>query len=142
MEDKHPLQNSKSYEPGIPDKHPMQAGDSEADPLAPAKIYDQDQNALNPKKNNQQTAETNSIIEQNKHQNLAAENVGFEPEETERGNLDSPYKLKHTLDDKRPEDSGIEKGWTVDSNTSRGPQDQKSDDPAGEPIINDPENKG
>ena len=53
-------------------------------------------------------------------QDLSRENIGHEPEEQQKGNSDSPYKLKG-LDDKRPESDEIEKGWTVDSNTSRGP---------------------
>lgn len=86
--------------------------------------------------NNQQNPNTNSGDKKNGGQDLAAENIGFEPEETENGDPDSPYKLKHTLDDKRPEDSSIKKGWAVDSNTSRGPQDYQSDDSQKEPGDN------
>ena len=64
-------------------------------------------------------------VHANEHQDLGKENIGNEPEEQGEGDPDSPYKLKHTLDDKRPEDSSIKKGWTVDSNTSRGFEDQK-----------------
>ncbi|RYE58870.1 MAG: hypothetical protein EOP48_02500 [Sphingobacteriales bacterium] len=64
---------------------------------------------------------------QEQHNDLARENLGNEPEEMQEGNPESPYKLKHTLDDKRPEDGSIEKGWDVDSNTSRGPEDLKND---------------
>lgn len=64
-------------------------------------------------------------VGQNDHQDLAKEKLGNEPEEKNKGDNDSPYKLKKTLDDKRPEDSSIEKGWTVDSNTSRGPESEK-----------------
>lgn len=79
--------------------------------------------------NNTNASNTNnSSEEKNGHQNLARENIGFEKEETEMGNPDSPYKLKHSLDDKRPQDSTIKKGWAVDSDTSRGPQDLQSDD--------------
>jgi hypothetical protein len=63
-------------------------------------------------------------VDANKHQDLSKENLGNEPEETGKGDPDSPYKLKNTLDDKRPEDNTIKKGWTVDFNTSRDPQDQ------------------
>lgn len=63
----------------------------------------------------------------NARQNLAKENLGNEPEERQKGNPESSYKLQKTLDDKRPEDTSIKKGWTVDSNTSRGPQEQRDD---------------
>jgi hypothetical protein len=65
-------------------------------------------------------------VKENKHQDLAKENIGIEPEEQQAGNPDSPYKLKG-LDDKRPESADIEKGWTVDSNTSRNPDDIKKE---------------
>jgi hypothetical protein len=65
-------------------------------------------------------------IHENEHQDLGKENLGNEPEEREKGQPDSPHKLKKTLDDKRPEDSSIKKGWTVDSNTSRNPEDHKN----------------
>jgi hypothetical protein len=74
--------------------------------------------------------------EGNDHNDLARENLGNEPEETQQGDPDSPYKLKRTLDDKRPEDSGIRKGWNVDSNTSRGPQDLQTDDSDNQPSNN------
>jgi hypothetical protein len=61
-------------------------------------------------------------VQENDHQNLAKENLGNEPEEQPAGNPDNPYRMEG-MDDKRPENSSIEKGWTVDSNTSRGPQD-------------------
>lgn len=61
-------------------------------------------------------------VAENDHQDLAKENIGNEPEEQTEGDPESPYRLKG-LDDKRPEDSDIKKGWTVDSNTSRGPED-------------------
>jgi hypothetical protein len=64
-------------------------------------------------------------VRENKHQDLGKENLGNEPEEKSHGEPESPYKLRKTLDDKRPEDSSIEKGWTVDSNTSRNADDQK-----------------
>ena len=63
-------------------------------------------------------------VNEQKHQDLGQENIGLEPEEKTEGDPDSPYKLKG-LDDKRPESGDIEKGWTVDSNTSRSPDDQK-----------------
>jgi hypothetical protein len=64
---------------------------------------------------------------ENDHQDLSKENIGNEPEAQTEGDPESPYRLKG-LDDKRPEDEDIEKGWTVHSNTSRGPQDLKEDD--------------
>jgi hypothetical protein len=54
---------------------------------------------------------------------LSKENLGIEPEEQTAGNPNSKYKMEG-YDDKRPQDDSIEKGWTVDSNTSRGPEDQ------------------
>ena len=63
-------------------------------------------------------------VKANEHQDLSKENLGNEPEEKNDGDTESPYKLKNTLDDKRPEDDSIKKGWTVDSNTSRDPKDQ------------------
>jgi len=63
-------------------------------------------------------------------QDLSRENLGNEPEEMQNGRSDSPYKLKKTLDDKRPEDTSIKKGWSVDSNTSRGPADLKGENQA------------
>ena len=74
-------------------------------------------------KDQQDLNEAKKDIQEPKRQNLGRENIGLEHEEKQEGDPDSPYKLKHTLDDKRPEDSSIEKGWTVDSNTSRGPED-------------------
>jgi len=65
-------------------------------------------------------------IHENKHQNLGKENLGNEPEEKAGGDPESPYKFKKTLDDKRPEDNSIKKGWTVDSNTSRNADDHKN----------------
>jgi len=64
-------------------------------------------------------------VQKNEHQDLDKEHLGNEPEEKKKGDPDSPHKLKKTLDDKRPEDSSIEKGWTVDSNTSRNADDHK-----------------
>ncbi|WP_367868541.1 hypothetical protein [Pedobacter sp. WC2423] len=58
----------------------------------------------------------------NEHQDLSKEHLGNEPEEQTEGDPDSPYRLKG-LEDKRPEDSNIKKGWAVDSNTSRRPQE-------------------
>lgn len=58
----------------------------------------------------------------NEHQDLSREHLGYEPEEQTEGDPDSPYRLK-SLEDKRPEDSNIKKGWTVDSNTSRRSQE-------------------
>jgi hypothetical protein len=63
-----------------------------------------------------------AAVENNDHQDLAKENLGNEAEEQPPGDPDNPYRLKG-MDDKRPEDSSIKKGWTVDSNTSRNPQD-------------------
>lgn len=63
-------------------------------------------------------------VNENKHQDLSQENIGNEPEEQQSGDPDSPFKLKG-LEDKRPESENIEKGWTVDSNTSRNPDEQK-----------------
>ncbi|SOD14064.1 hypothetical protein [Pedobacter xixiisoli] len=60
-------------------------------------------------------------VDENKHQDLIKENLGNEPEEQTEGQ-DNKYKLEG-YEDKRPEDPSIKKGWTVDSNTSRGPQD-------------------
>lgn len=76
----------------------------------------------------EQAGETNP--ENNERQNLEKENIGYESEEMGHGDPDSPYKLKHTLDDKRPENSDIKKGWNVDSNASRNPQDLKSEETA------------
>jgi len=61
-------------------------------------------------------------VDENDHQDLSKENLGNEPEENKTGNPDSKYKLEG-YDDKRPESKEIKKGWTVDSNTSRGPED-------------------
>jgi hypothetical protein len=62
-------------------------------------------------------------IKENDHQDLSKEQLGNEDEfKTEES--DNPYKLKG-LEDKRPEDPNIEKGWTIDSNTSRGPDELK-----------------
>lgn len=61
-------------------------------------------------------------VKENKHQDLAKENLGTEPEEQPEGDPDSPYRMEG-FDDKRPQDNSIEKGWTVDSNTSRDPED-------------------
>lgn len=61
-------------------------------------------------------------LAKNEHQDLEKENLGIEPEEQEDGDPSSPFKLKG-FDDKRPEDKDIRKGWTVDSNTSRGAED-------------------
>ena len=58
-------------------------------------------------------------LKENEHQDLAQENLGIEPEEQPKGDPNNPYRLEG-FDDKRPEDKNIEKGWTVDSNTSRG----------------------
>jgi hypothetical protein len=58
-----------------------------------------------------------------KHQDLAKENLGNEPEEQPEGNPDSPHRLT-SLEDKRPDDDSIKKGWSIDSDTSRGPQDE------------------
>jgi hypothetical protein len=58
-----------------------------------------------------------------KHQDLAKENLGNEPEEQPEGNADSPNRLT-SLEDKRPDDDSIKKGWSIDSDTSRGPQDE------------------
>lgn len=66
-------------------------------------------------------------VHQNDHQDLSKENLGNEPEEQTEGDPESPYRLKG-LDDKRPEDEHIKKGWTVDSNTSRGPQELDDDE--------------
>ena len=60
-------------------------------------------------------------VDENKHQDLGKENLGNEPEEQNEGQ-DNKYKLEG-YEDKRPENPSIKKGWTVDSNTSRGPQD-------------------
>lgn len=65
-------------------------------------------------------------VEENKHQDLSKENIGIEPEEQQEGDPNSPYKLKG-LEDKRPESADIEKGWTIDSNTSRNPDDNKKE---------------
>ena len=61
-------------------------------------------------------------VKENKHQDLSKENLGNEPEEQPAGDKQNPYRLEG-YDDKRPESKEIEKGWTIDSNTSRGPQD-------------------
>lgn len=63
-------------------------------------------------------------VNDNKHQDLSQENIGTEPEEQQSADAGSPYKLKG-LEDKRPQSDNIEKGWTVDSNTSTSPDDQK-----------------
>ncbi|RZK38141.1 MAG: hypothetical protein EOO90_23260 [Pedobacter sp.] len=60
-------------------------------------------------------------VKENDHQDLSKENLGIEPEE-DKGDAKSKYKLDG-FDDKRPENKEIKKGWTVDSNTSRGPED-------------------
>lgn len=65
-------------------------------------------------------------VKENRHQDLAKENIGIEPEEQQEGQPGSPYKLKG-LEDKRPESADIEKGWTIDSNTSRNPDDNKQE---------------
>lgn len=62
-------------------------------------------------------------VNENEHQDLSKENIGNEPEEQADSDQHSKYKMEG-YDDKRPEDPSIKKGWTVDSNTSRGPQDQ------------------
>lgn len=80
---------------------------------------------LNSKNTEESLRDSQKDVNENKHQDLSQENIGIEPEEQEAGDPDSPYKLKG-LDDKRPESDNIDKGWTVDSNTSRGPEDQKS----------------
>jgi hypothetical protein len=69
--------------------------------------------------------ESNQDYSKVKNQDLSKENLGNEPEEKAKGDPNSPYKLNETLDDKRPEDDSIKKGWSVDSNTSRNPEDQK-----------------
>jgi hypothetical protein len=61
-------------------------------------------------------------VEKNEHQDLSQENFGNEPEEQADTNTDSEHKLEG-YEDKRPESSNIKKGWTVDSNTSRSPED-------------------
>lgn len=63
-------------------------------------------------------------VNENNGQDLSQENIGNEPEERNEGDPESPYKLKG-LDDKRPESDDIKKGWTVDSNTSGSPDDNK-----------------
>jgi hypothetical protein len=63
-----------------------------------------------------------AAVEENDHQDLAKENLGNEATEQPPGDPDNPYRMEG-MDDKRPEDASIKKGWTVDSNTSRGPQD-------------------
>jgi len=77
-------------------------------------------------KDKQDLNEAKMDLQDQKREKLENENIGLEDQEKQEGDPQSPYKLKHTLDDKRPEDSGIEKGWTVDSNTSRGPEDLQS----------------
>lgn len=66
-------------------------------------------------------------VNENNHQDLASENLGIEPEEQPEGDPNNPYRMEG-FDDKRPEDSSIDKGWTVDSNTSRNPDYLKNDD--------------
>jgi hypothetical protein len=61
-------------------------------------------------------------VDANEHQDLAQENLGIEPEEQTEGDPNSPYRLKG-FDDKRPASKEIKKGWTVDSDTSRAPED-------------------
>ena len=61
-------------------------------------------------------------VNKNEGQDLAQENLGNEPEEQPNTNADSKYKLEG-YEDKRPESKEIKKGWTVDSNTSRSPED-------------------
>lgn len=60
-------------------------------------------------------------VNENEHQDLSKENLGNEPEEQTEGQ-NNKYKLEG-YEDKIPEDLTIKKGWTVDSKTSRGPQD-------------------
>jgi len=79
--------------------------------------------AMGTQKDQKDLNEAKKDVKEPKLQNLGKENIGLEQEEKQKGDPNSPYKLKHTLDDKRPEDSSIEKGWTVDSNTSRGSED-------------------
>ena len=60
-------------------------------------------------------------VNENKYQDLSKENLGTEPEE-QTGDPNSKYKMEG-FDDKRPASDEIEKGWTVDSDTSRSPED-------------------
>ncbi|WP_432712353.1 hypothetical protein [Pedobacter sp.] len=52
------------------------------------------------------------------------EKIGNEEEEKKQNADKSDLKLKG-LDDKRPADEDLPKGWTPDSDTSRGPEDLK-----------------
>lgn len=77
--------------------------------------------------NKKNTTTNNSLedaindVQKNEHQDLAQENLGNEPEE-QTGDPNSKYKMEG-FDDKRPSSKKIKKGWTVDADTSRGPED-------------------
>ena len=65
-------------------------------------------------------------VHQNQHQDLGKEDMGIEPQYQPAGDPDNPHRLRG-FDDKRPESGEIKKGWTVDSNTSRNPEDLSTD---------------
>lgn len=58
--------------------------------------------------------------ENDKH-HVGDEKLGHEGKKEQKQDK-SDLKLKG-LDDKRPSDPNLEKGWTPDSDTSRGPED-------------------
>ena len=83
--------------------------------------------------NKQNTANQKETIEdakndvhKNEHQDLGKEDLGIEPKYQPAGDPNNPHRLTG-FDDKRPESDDIEKGWTVDSNTSRNPEDLSTD---------------
>ena len=58
---------------------------------------------------------------ENPKHHVGDEKLGHEDRKDKKGDK-SDLKLKG-LDDKRPSDSNLEKGWSPDSDTSRGPED-------------------
>ncbi|MET1055470.1 MAG: hypothetical protein ABWY16_09190 [Pedobacter sp.] len=80
------------------------------------------ENSQNSGDKNEDLQDALKDVNENKHQDLSQENIGNEPEEQTSGDPESPYKLKG-LEDKRPESDNIEKGWTVDSDTSTNADD-------------------
>jgi hypothetical protein len=62
--------------------------------------------------------------ETNKPHHAGDEKLGNEEQEDNKNKPKSDLKLKG-LDDKRPDDPDLPKGWTPDSDTSGGPQDNK-----------------
>jgi hypothetical protein len=89
------------------------------------------ENNTNAPENKESIHHAIASVNKNDHQDLAKENLGIEAEEQPPGNPENPKRMKG-FDDKRPEDSTIQKGWTVDSNTSRGPQDLSTTESEGE----------